>query len=173
MKRTMVGLFSILLVILLSFNAAAVEECETCSFSSYLVGTVDLQDDSYTTMQIINPTAQVLFLIVGFFKHDGTPTGCRRAELQPNAMYKMLIRADTPETKPLTPEGGNVKIVSLDRRSEKPIDGIVGFQRHYFKSGRWFVSEKISESNLATVPKKVLLDSDAAELRKILRSCQP
>ena len=148
---------------------------ENGSFGSYLVGTIDQREGQSTLLQIINPTANKLKIVMGLFSPTGDPIRCQRADLPPNGMYQTIINAETAETKPPTGHVGVVKIVSVDpERGEKIVEGITGFQRHYFKSGMaiWG-SENSSESNLAAIPAEYLMQGDPPELKKILGSCGP
>jgi len=175
MTKTSVFLLSVLLVVFVSSYPAEASD----SFSSYLVGTADLRDSNYTVMQIINPTALKLRLIVGFFSPSGVPQGCRKAQLPPNGMVHLVFRTTDEDLKPLVGSAAVVKIVSYLDMGEsgtriEVAEGIVGFQRHYFQSGTGILrSQKISESNLAAIPQKVLTDHNNDELNKIKGICNP
>ena len=175
MKNMKFILFSLLFFALMPSYSIEASDGENCSFSTYLVGYVDPNKDNHTIFQIINPTSQKLFILLGFFDQEGNPTGCKNADLLPNGMLQMAVSSQgMPDAKPPVAKGNVVKIVSLDRADGKPTRGIVGFQRHYYQTGfALWGTQRIYESNLATIPAVILQENGGAELTKIIGSCNP
>jgi len=146
---------------------------ENGSFGVYLVGYVDSNPDNVTLFQIINPTWQELTVLLAFFDLQGRAIGCQKADLLPNGMLEMGVSSEgRPDYKPPVAKANVVKIVSVEKPGGKPLQGIVGFQRHYYPS-RFLGATRISESNLPAIPEPVLLDKDRAEFKKILGVCYP
>lgn len=115
------------------------------TMSAYLIGTYDLRDAN-TILQIVNPTADHLLVLVVFFDDNEKRLREVKNELTPNDMVEIDVRKAEPGAKL-----GVVKIVSFDPRTKKPKAGLVGYRRH--------VSEKgISESLLHPIPAEVLVD---------------
>lgn len=149
MKKRII-LATIFSISLLSSGAFALEGS---LFSSYLVGTFDLRS-GYTVFQIVNPTAKTLEIFMAFFDDNEKPLGCRKEKLSHNDIVEIDVR-----NLKLPVKFGVVKIIShIDRI---PCPGIVGFQRHYFRSG-------FTESNLASIPYCCLYD----ELKIIMEVCK-
>jgi hypothetical protein len=122
-------------------------------FGTFLVGTFDMRS-GYTVFQIVNPTASPLELLVAFFDDNENPLGCIREKLSHNDLVEIDVR-----NLKLRSKFGVVKIIShVDRI---PCPGIIGFQRHYFKSG-------FAESNLVSIPDCFLYD----ELKIIMETCK-
>ena len=122
-------------------------------FGTFLVGTFDLRS-GYTVLQILNPTARPLELLVAFFDDNEKPLVCIREKLSHNDSVEIDVR-----NLKLQAKFGVVKIIShVDRI---PCPGIIGFQRHYFRSG-------FAESNLASIPDCFLYD----ELKIIVEICK-
>lgn len=158
------------LFFILPFHVSAVCAQETGAFSSYLVGTYDLRKDRHTLLHIINPTGQELFLYISFYDYNGTTLKCIETELSPNGRLELTVKADLERWKVLSGKFGVVKIISLTAPKGKPLEGIVGFQSHYFKR-RFFGGWAFTESNLASLPTKVLVDHEFKELKRIMGGC--
>jgi len=153
MKKGRIIIAGVLFFILL-FATASVYAQEGGMFSPYLVGTYDLRN-SYTLLHIINPTAKDIEIYIAFFDDNEKPLRCVKQKLSHNDLTEIDVRKLE-----LPAKFGVVKIASLKEKMPNP--GIVGFQRHYFdKMG-------VTESNLASVPAKIL----EGELKIILEMCK-
>jgi hypothetical protein len=163
------------ILLLALVSSYPIEAAENGSFGAYLVGYVDSSPDNYTVFQIINPTSRSLSIHLGFFDQQGNPTGCQTSDLPPNGMLQRTASAEgQPDAKPPVAKANVVKIVSLDSAGGKPANGIVGFQRHYYQARfTLWGTQRISESNLAAVPRDILTENNGIELQKIIRSCNP
>ncbi len=137
----------LLLVCVLSTTVCAQEGG---MFSPYLVGTYDLRN-AYTVLQIVNPTAKDMEIWVAFFDDNEKPLKCVKEKLSHNDLCELNVKKLE-----LRATFGVVKIVSLVERN--PYPGIVGFQRHFFSRPGSRVPYGVTESNLASVPAKVLDD---------------
>lgn len=138
---------------LLALSAPMAKAEETASFSPYLVGTWDLRSGN-TLLQVVNPTARSLELLVAFFDDNEKGLKCLKEKLSHNDLLEVNVAKINPGAKL-----GVVKIVS--HLNQRPTPGVVGFQRQI--SGR----TPVSESNLAAVPAGVLDE----ELKLILEVC--
>lgn len=115
------------------------------SFSAYLVGTWEKRYGLMTTIQIINPTVERLFVTVAFLDNRENFIECEKFELSANDLKEILI----PKLEDGT-DFGVVKAISHTSSGEVK-DGIVGFKRHFLIAH----SEKevaFSEAPLAAVP---------------------
>lgn len=122
------------------------------SFGVYLVGTFETRLGIFSQFQIVNPTAEQIELLAVFLNPGGTVLACRKAELNPNALWEIdsiqLGKALKSET------FGVAKFFS--RRDEKLYPGIVGFQRLVAAGpGSKVDYAALGESNLAAVPKEI------------------
>jgi hypothetical protein len=137
------------------FSSAAVHAQEGGAFSSYLVGTYDLREGYATRIQIVNPTAHSIEILIAFFDDNEKPLRCVKEKLSHNDLLELDVRSLK-----LPAQLGVIKISSL--KDGRPYPGMVGFQRHYFKD------VLATESNLAAVPGTVL----SGELKIFMSICK-
>lgn len=149
------GLGLVLLTVL--FLSAAAHAQEGGMFSAYLVGTFDLRETN-TVIQLVNPTSKYLDVRIVFFDDKESKLKCVKDSLSPNDYLEVDVRKLG-----LNAKLGVVKIVSMMKT--QPYPGLVGFQRKVSGKGMTMVSE----SNLAAVPMKVLLEG---ELEIIMKACK-
>ncbi|MCP4581095.1 MAG: S8 family serine peptidase [candidate division Zixibacteria bacterium] len=130
----------------------------------YLIGSFDLRHGRHTTFTIINPTAKYLRILVAFFDDNENPLGCQWEKLSPNDMVEIDTRKHIKKN-----VIGVAKIVSFHIKKDKPDHGIVGFQKHYRKSGFlfWRCHKVTAESPLQPITYEVL----KLDLEKILSAC--
>lgn len=114
------------------------------SFGAYLVGTWESRFGVGTSLQIINPTVDLLDITVAFLDADERFIRCMKLELSPNKMEEIIV----PELK-LGPPYGVVKIIS--HKDGEIRRGIVGFQRHVLAIPRP-TEVAFSEAPLAAIP---------------------
>ena len=84
MKKWMIVASILVASLLGSVSFASEEGC----FGSYLVGTFDFRS-GYTVLQIVNPTARTLELLVAFFDDNERPLGCRKEKLSHNDLVEI------------------------------------------------------------------------------------
>ena len=152
--KTRCFIFGLFIILFLSVTAVYAQEGG--AFSSYLVGTYDMRN-AYTVFQIINPTGTGIDVYVAFFDDNENPLICKKYNFSHNRLIEIDVRK--LELKPKF-GFGVVKIVSL--LDKHPFPGLVGFQRQYF------AKMSVTESNLASVPGKILDD----ELKIIMGICK-
>jgi hypothetical protein len=128
------------------------------SFSAYLVGLYDRRNGATTKLHIINPTTKDLNIISAFYDDEEKCQRCFKFILTANDLEEIDVNVPL---KKVNVQFGVVKIISLDPETEKPKDGIVGFQRQLRGS-------VFTETILASVPTEVAHD----ELPKIREDCQ-
>jgi len=125
--------------------------------SPYITGTFDQRAGAKTILQVINPTAKNLRVMVAFFDDNEKPLKCIHDKLSPNDLLEIDVRkADLPA------KLGVVKIVSLNEKEDIPETGLVGYQRHFFS--RMGVTETILQS----IPGEILND----DLKYIWKICK-
>lgn len=131
------------------------------SLSPYLIGTYDLRSRHWTTFQIVNPTGMPLRVLVAFFDDDEKPLACVRDRLSPNDLLEIDARRHVQA------RSGVVKIVSFDESGERPVAGVVGYQRTFAR--RIFSGSLLrGESNLFQIPAETL----AGDMDMIRRACR-
>jgi hypothetical protein len=131
------------------------------SLSPYLIGTYDLRSRHWTTFQIVNPTGKPLRVLVAFFDDDEKPLGCVRDRLSPNDLLEIDARRHVKAP------SGVVKIVSFDETVERPVAGVVGYQRTFAR--RFFSGSLLrGETSLFQIPAEIL----AGDMDMIRRACQ-
>jgi len=133
--------------------------------SPYLTGTFDLRNGGNTVIQIINPTAKYLRIMVAFFDDNENPLKCVRDSLSPNDLWEINVKKYVNEK-----QYGVVKIVSLNQNEDVPEVGIVGYQRHIYPKRYFFFFKKkaVSETVLHSIPGEVLKD----DLKYIWKVCK-
>lgn len=137
------------------FSSVPLHAQEGGAFSSYLVGTYDLREGYGTKIQIVNPTAYSIEVLIAFFDDNEKPLRCLKEKLSHNDLVELDVR-----TLKLSAQLGVIKIASL--KDGRPNPGMVGFQRQYY---RGVLS---TESNLASVPGTIL----SGELKIFMSMCQ-
>ena len=143
----------VLFIVLFAF--CAVHAQEGGAFSSYLVGTYDLREGYATKIQVVNPTAHSIEILIAFFDDNEKPLRCLREKLSHNDLVEIDVRKLE-----LKAQLGVIKIASL--KEGKPYPGMVGFQRQYYKG------ILATESNLASVPGTIL----TGEIKIFMEMCK-
>jgi hypothetical protein len=123
----------------------------------YLIGTWDLAEGTRTVLDLVNPTANDLRLLIVFFDDNERPLKCLREKLSPND----LLRLDTLRVG-LAAEFGVVKIVAFSIDRDLPMAGIVGNQRLYVRK------TPVAETELHSIPQDILV----ADLQHIWPACR-
>lgn len=142
-------------------DAAALFPPAGGSLSPYLIGTYDLRSPHWTTFQIVNPTGMPLRVLVAFFDDNEKPLGCVRDRLSPNDLLEIDARRH------VRARSGVVKIVSFDESGERPVAGVVGYQRTFAR--RFFSGSLLrGETNLFQIPAETL----AGDMEMIRRACR-
>jgi len=130
------------------------------SLSPYLIGTYDLRSGHRTALQIVNPTGRPLKVIAAFFDDNEKPLACARERLSANDLVEIDVRRHVQA------RTGVVKIVSFDEQSDRPVAGVVGYQRTFAKS--FFSGSKLrAETALQQIPAEIL----AGDMEMIRRAC--
>jgi hypothetical protein len=129
------------------------------SLGPYLAGTWDLRKRRSTVVQVVNPTARPLELLVALFDDNEKPVGCVRESLSANDLAEIDIRRH------LDSGFGVVKIVSFGAGSQRPEAGVIGFQRTFSRC--FWCTRLRAEAPLAQIPAEVL----EGELELIRRAC--
>lgn len=126
------------------------------SVASYLIGSYDLREGR-THIHVMNPTGEVLNILVALFTVDGKPQRCIDRKVPPNGLFELPV--DDLDPKTLL---GVVKVVSLDPRDQVPKHGVVGNQRIRYERGA------VSETGLHPVSDRIL----QGDLKRILSACR-
>ena len=132
--------------------------CPLCGsgISSYLIGSFDLRQGGRFRVDLMNPTPDILHVLVAIFDQDGQPLRCERSKIAGNGLLDLeLSRLD------LQNRAGVVKVVSLDPVTGKPVVGLAGNQIRVTDRG-------IGETGLHPVP-GAILDRD---MKQILSACR-
>ncbi len=111
----------------------------------YIIGTWDLREGRATTLQLVNPTGQYIYLWVAFFNDNEKPLKCVREKLSPNDLLELDVRRVV--------EGGFgvAKVVAFNNGEfTQPTAGLIGYQRHFTKAGTF------SEAPLQQIPVEIL-----------------
>jgi len=130
------------------------------AFSAYLIGTYEKRLNIFTVLHIINPTTEELRVVIAFYDDKEEYQTCLKRVLTPNDLEEINVREDVKE---LGPKFGVVKIISY--KDDKPVHGIVGFQRHAVVVPGTALG--FTESVLASVPTELA----EKELEIILEKC--
>ena len=128
--------------------------------SPYILGTYDLRGGHWTILQVVNPTGRPLRVLVAFFDDDEKPLACVRDRLSPNDLLEIDVRRQVDS------RNGVIKVVSFDEQGEKPMAGVVGYQRTFAKS-LFFGSRLRAETVLHAIPSEIL----AGDMEMIRRAC--
>jgi hypothetical protein len=124
--------------------------------SPYLVGTWDMRSGRSSVLQLVNPNGRYVYVWVALFNEDEKPLKCLRDKLSPNDLLEVDLRR-------VLQEGfGVVKVVAFsDDGFQRPVAGVVGYQRHFTKYG-------FSEAPLHPIPLEIL----KGDLRLIQAACR-
>ncbi len=126
--------------------------------SPYIIGTYDNNRDSVITiLQVINPTAKNLRIMVAFFDDNEKPIRCVNEKLSPNDMVELNVAKYK-----ISALFGVVKIVSLNEKYDIPETGIVGYKRNIFKKAI------VTETILHPIPTPILNE----DLQYIWKACK-
>jgi hypothetical protein len=115
------------------------------ALSPYLIGTWDAREGRATTLQLVNPTGQYIFVWIAFFNDNEKPLKCVRERLSANRLLEIDVR------KVVEGGFGVAKVVAFSSEEfTAPTAGVIGYQRQFTKAGTF------SEAPLQQIPAEIL-----------------